>query len=62
MAKAPARAALIRKAGAGASSLPAAAKKRDLETTGTYDAATQEWVIHTPSISAGKEWIGLKKR
>ncbi|MBK7774378.1 MAG: acyl-CoA dehydrogenase family protein [Sandaracinaceae bacterium] len=31
---------------------------RDLETTGTYDAATQEWVIHTPSISAGKEWIG----
>ena len=31
---------------------------RDLETTGTYDAATQEWVVHTPSISAGKEWIG----
>ena len=31
---------------------------RDLETTATYDAATREFVIHTPTGSAHKEWIG----
>lgn len=31
---------------------------RDLETTATYDPATQEFVIHTPGDSAHKEWIG----
>lgn len=31
---------------------------RDLETTATYDAATQEFVIHTPTGSAHKEWLG----
>lgn len=31
---------------------------RELETTATYDAATQEFVVHTPSDSAHKEWIG----
>lgn len=29
-----------------------------LETTATYDAATREFVIHTPSESARKDWIG----
>ena len=31
---------------------------RDLETVGTYDPTRGDFVIHTPSISAGKEWIG----
>lgn len=31
---------------------------RDLETTATYDAATQEFVVHTPSGSGHKEWLG----
>ncbi|MES2124777.1 MAG: acyl-CoA dehydrogenase [Gemmatimonadota bacterium] len=31
---------------------------RDLETTATYDVATQEFVVHTPSGSAHKEWLG----
>ncbi len=31
---------------------------RDLETTATYDAATHEFVINTPTGSAHKEWIG----
>ena len=31
---------------------------RGLETTATYDAANEEFVIHTPSISATKWWIG----
>ena len=31
---------------------------RDLETTATYDAATREFVINTPTGSAHKEWIG----
>ena len=30
----------------------------ELETTATYDPATQELVIHTPRESARKEWIG----
>jgi acyl-CoA oxidase len=31
---------------------------RDIDTTATYDAAKQEWVIHTPHELARKEWIG----
>eukprot|EP00750_Incisomonas_marina_P003038 INCI12816.5.p1 GENE.INCI12816.5~~INCI12816.5.p1 ORF type:complete len:755 (-),score=127.09 INCI12816.5:1697-3961(-) len=31
---------------------------RGLETTATYDAATEEFTIHTPSVSATKWWIG----
>ncbi|MEZ4461573.1 MAG: acyl-CoA dehydrogenase [bacterium] len=31
---------------------------RDLETTATYDVATQEFVIHTPRNQARKDWIG----
>ena len=31
---------------------------RDLETTATYDVATREFVVHTPTGSAHKEWIG----
>ncbi len=31
---------------------------KDLETTATYDAATQEIVVHSPSFAAGKEYIG----
>ncbi|MEP6590841.1 MAG: acyl-CoA dehydrogenase [Gemmatimonadota bacterium] len=31
---------------------------RDLETTATYDAATAEFVVHTPTGSAHKEWLG----
>ena len=29
-----------------------------LETTATYDKATDEFVIHTPTISATKYWPG----
>jgi len=31
---------------------------RELETTATYDPTTQEFVVHTPSDSAHKEWLG----
>ena len=31
---------------------------RDIETLATYDAATDELVIHTPHQDAGKHWIG----
>ncbi len=31
---------------------------RDLETTARYDADTDEFVIHTPTETARKEWIG----
>ncbi|HKJ03164.1 MAG TPA: acyl-CoA dehydrogenase [Longimicrobiales bacterium] len=31
---------------------------RDLETTATYDPATDELVVHTPHEDAGKDWIG----
>lgn len=31
---------------------------RDLETTATYDPATSEFVIETPTPTATKEWIG----
>ncbi len=31
---------------------------RELQTTARYDPATREFVLHSPSLSAGKEWIG----
>lgn len=31
---------------------------RDLETTATYDPASQEFVVHTPTGSGHKEWLG----
>ncbi|HEX7052103.1 MAG TPA: acyl-CoA dehydrogenase [Longimicrobiales bacterium] len=31
---------------------------RDLETTATYDAASGEFIIHSPTASACKDWIG----
>ena len=31
---------------------------RDLQTTATYDAATQEFVLNTPTEADHKEWIG----
>ena len=31
---------------------------RDLQTTATYDAATQEFVVNTPTDHDHKEWIG----
>jgi acyl-CoA oxidase len=31
---------------------------RDIQTTATYDSEQREFVIHTPGLSAGKEWIG----
>ena len=31
---------------------------KDLETTATYDPATQSIVVHTPQYKAGKEYIG----
>lgn len=33
-----------------------------LETTATYDPATDEWVISTPTETARKEWIGNAAR
>ncbi|MBX3182253.1 MAG: acyl-CoA dehydrogenase family protein [Polyangiaceae bacterium] len=33
-----------------------------LETTATYDASTREFVVHTPSESARKEWLGNAAR
>ncbi|MBN8465094.1 acyl-CoA dehydrogenase family protein [Corallococcus exiguus] len=35
---------------------------RDCETVARYDAATGEFVIHTPSETARKEWIGNAAR
>ena len=35
---------------------------RDLETTATYDSATRELVIHSPSEASGKDWIGNAAR
>ncbi|KAG0046964.1 acyl-Coenzyme A oxidase [Gryganskiella cystojenkinii] len=32
---------------------------RGLETTSTYDRATNEFVIHSPSLTATKWWIGM---
>ena len=29
-----------------------------LETTSTFDSASDEFVVHTPSVSATKWWIG----
>jgi acyl-CoA oxidase len=31
---------------------------RDLQTSARYDPATREFEIHSPSLAAGKEWIG----
>ena len=31
---------------------------RALETTATYDPTTQEFIIHSPSITAMKWWPG----
>ncbi|MFN8357351.1 MAG: acyl-CoA dehydrogenase [Spirosomataceae bacterium] len=31
---------------------------RDLETTATYDHATRSLVVHSPTLAAGKEYIG----
>ncbi len=31
---------------------------RDLETTATYDHASRSLLVHTPTESAGKDWIG----
>ncbi|NNF58066.1 MAG: acyl-CoA oxidase, partial [Rhodothermaceae bacterium] len=31
---------------------------RDLQTTATFDAETEEFVIHTPTVHDHKEWIG----
>jgi acyl-CoA oxidase len=35
---------------------------RALQTTATYDPNTREFVIKTPSLAAGKEWIGNAAR
>ncbi|KAF9435136.1 acyl-Coenzyme A oxidase [Entomortierella beljakovae] len=32
---------------------------RGLETTSTFDHATNEWVIHSPTLTATKWWIGM---
>ncbi|KAF9157160.1 acyl-Coenzyme A oxidase, partial [Mortierella sp. AD011] len=32
---------------------------RGLETTSTYDHATNEWVIHSPTLTSTKWWIGM---
>lgn len=31
---------------------------RDVETTATYDPASEEFVVHTPTATARKDWIG----
>jgi len=40
------------------SELGSGSNVRDLETTATYDPATEEFEIHTPHRGAHKEWIG----
>jgi acyl-CoA oxidase len=35
---------------------------QDIETTATYDPATSEWVVHTPTPSARKDYIGNAAR
>ena len=40
------------------SELGSGSNVRDLETTATYDALTEEFVINTPHEKAHKEWIG----
>jgi acyl-CoA oxidase len=35
---------------------------QDVETTATYDAETAEWVVHTPTESARKDYIGNAAR
>ncbi|KAJ3342254.1 Peroxisomal acyl-coenzyme A oxidase 1 [Entophlyctis luteolus] len=31
---------------------------QDLETTATFDPATKDWIIHSPTLSSTKWWIG----
>lgn len=40
------------------SELGSGSNVRDLETTATWDPATQEFVVHTPHPKAHKEWLG----
>ncbi len=40
------------------SELGSGSNVRDLETTATYDATTQEFVVDTPHSGAHKEWLG----
>ncbi|HRP08841.1 MAG TPA: acyl-CoA dehydrogenase family protein, partial [Gemmatimonadales bacterium] len=40
------------------SELGSGSNVRDLETTASYNPATEEFVIHTPHPGAHKEWIG----
>ncbi len=44
------------------SELGSGSNVRDLETTATFDPATDEFVIHTPHPGAHKEWIGNAAR
>ncbi|KAI8846517.1 acyl-CoA dehydrogenase/oxidase [Chytridium lagenaria] len=32
---------------------------RDLETTATFDQTNDEWVLHSPSLTSTKWWIGM---
>ncbi|KAF9572710.1 acyl-Coenzyme A oxidase [Mortierella alpina] len=32
---------------------------RGLETTSTFDRATNEWIIHSPTLTSTKWWIGM---
>jgi acyl-CoA oxidase len=32
---------------------------RSLETTASYDSANKEWIIHSPTLTATKWWIGM---
>lgn len=34
---------------------------RGLETTATYDKATQEFILHSPTLTATKFWPGASK-
>ncbi len=31
---------------------------REIETTATFEKTTQEFILHTPTLSATKFWIG----
>ncbi len=44
------------------SELGSGSNVRDLETTATFDPATDEFVVHTPHPGAHKEWIGNAAR
>ena len=34
----------------------------NLETTATYDPATEQYTLHTPSAAAQKNWISFSAR